>query len=463
MAALHQESKEEMTVSDSLPSTAVVDRLKPLWVFLTGSAFVTFAGGALTYLYFWTIGGMPIGQAGVTGSIIKVVMSSAALLGCMLFMSWLAPTIAFRLFADEALFKTHVSPWFAGNVQHSVETGEKLAWRRVMGFSMATVGIGCVGITLGVSFAAANSKWSWWPFWTCMAIAALGIGWALHLIWKKILAEGLSAHGAEPLLLSHNKAVNSRLATWRSLGSIAKQRVSWLLWGYSCAVLSLFPLFFLLLIFFRTDYLLKLNSVWYLAFGLVVISAGILFSFCTSLVVLVRSTKGWAIQWLFVMGINAFVLSVIVMLLGMSSRMLEAVMKMSSLRVENAVMLLEPEGCEILESMQAIGWGRGPGTPSKTCMLYDVTIQSTLEPAMQIACWRGILNAEHTAPVLPASQDAHALRQHVQVAGRSGSFSIPTEYVRSVWKTAGLKPQQQPWVCPAVLALTPNSMTAASP
>lgn len=52
--------------------------------------------------------------------------------------------------------------------------------------------------------------------------------------------------------------------------------------------------------------------------------------------------------------------------------------------------------------------------------------------------------------------------RNVQVAGRQGAFTIPTQYVRSIWKTAGLKPKEQAFVCPPTLSLHSRLTPAAS-
>jgi hypothetical protein len=105
--------------------------------------------------------------------------------------------------------------------------------------------------------------------------------------------------------------------------------------------------------------------------------------------------------------------------------MLDAVMVLASVRVENAVITLEPEGCELLEAMGAAGWGAAAGD-NNLCVLAGVTIQSTLEPAMQIACWR---------------EDSHPEKP-------KGAFSIPLKHVRSVWKAEQAAASTAGAVCP---------------
>lgn len=438
-------------MSDKQPYAALLDRLKPLWVFLTGGAFVTLVGGALTYIYFWRIGGIPIGQTGGTGAIIKVVVSSAALLGGALFLCWLAPTIIFLLFADDEKFQERIGPWFSG--APSTVSGDKkepVDLRAIAAYAGSTVGIASLGLTLAMSMLGwgLTKNWSRADWFLYTAAVAILIGLALCWMWKRI------HHGAGELY-----GADKNNLIW---GIRAEGLLSWLWRGYSAAVVSLIPVLILLEFFLKSDYLLKLDSVVFLTVGTFLISMGVLASYGVSLAVLLRLKKGFFVKWLIVLAFNTGALVAVVLILGMPSRMLESVMRLSSLRVENAVMLLEPEGCAILQSMQARGWEWEDETSKKSCVLYDVTIQSTLAPAMQVACWRGVVAPEPAPQLANAEQVMESATRNVQVAGRQGAFTIPTQYVRSIWKTAGLKPKEQAFVCPPTLSLHSRLTPAAS-
>ena len=499
------------------PVPNLVDRLRPLWLLLTGGAFVSFAGTALTLFYFWGIGGVPIGQAAGTGAMAKIVLSSALFLAVLFFMAWVAPTIMAHTVADESAFAVRLRHLFSrpllpnptppspssglvvvddsasapgGAVPGSVES---VSWKRIFVFSFSTVGIGCGGLTL-MALGAGRDDGRGWLY--CLVAPALMMGGLLAVQWWRF-----------------NRSMKGAGDDGRQSGASLEKRWDWLAWaffGYGSAVLSLFPLLILLLVFIRSDFLLEQESYWAFSAGALVISLGIVAAFAVSLAVLVRRRQGVAVRWAAVLSFNALILLLVVMALGISSRVLEAVMVLSSVRVENAMLLLEPDGCELLQSMQAQGWGRIQGSSEKTCLLYDVTIQSTLEPAMQLACWRGVISnkaSQTSAPAPSASGAASSIAaaaasaaaspasaasaspaptpakaatvpavaasqvpsEVVEFSGRNGAFTIPTKLVRSVWKTGGIKLGDQQPVCPGRLTVNvgpgpvqPASSAAAS-
>ncbi len=488
-------------MSNTQPVATTIDRLKPLWVILTGGAFVSFAGSALTLMYFWKIGGVPIGQVAGTGAMAKVVLSATFFLAIVFLMAWLAPTLLFQVLTDESPFARRVRRLFSHSghaspadepppvgtslsapnmpgAQLVLSTGGIHATshaplvvdglvnlRRVFLFAISTVGSGCIGltlVTLGVGVDG-NKEWTWRATLFCLILPTVITGLLLTLQWRILNKSVDDADRAGQQNLDPRK----KNLDW----------AAWLLFGYGSAFVSLFPLLTLLLVFIRTDFLLEQDSYEALSVGALGISMGIVVAYSVSLVVLMRRRQGVAVQWAAVLAVNALILLSVVMTLGIWSRMLEAVMEMSSVRVENAVMMLEPEGCELLQSMQAMGWGRVQGASERTCVLYDVTIQSTLEPTMQVACWRGIIpkkgqgGAETTAPVAvtaasatsiavsaaavvpPASTESQASADIVRIPGHQGAFTIPTKYVRSVWKTSGVKLQDQRPVCPQILTI----------
>lgn len=487
------------------PPSKISDRLRPLWVLLTGGAFVSFAGTALTLFYFWGIGGVPIGQAASTGAMAKIVLSSALFVAVLFFMAWLAPVIMANTVSDESPFAVRVRQWFspprssgsdlvvaAGlSLDGKADAAGAVSWKRISWFSLSTVGVGCLGLTLMATGVGRDKPGEWsLPALLISVVAPAGTMGVL-LIWQ---------------YLKFSKTTRDAVGSGRQ-GATDGRRWDWLAWGFfgfGSASISLFPLLILLLVFIRTDFLLEQES--YLAFGVgaAVISLGIVAAFSVSLAVLVRRRQGAAVRWAAVFSVNALILLTVVMALGISSRILEAVMVLSSVRVENAVLVLEPDGCELLQSMHAQGWGQVQGASDKTCLLYDVTIQSTLEPSMQVACWRGILpkkdagvlqpeaaasgpatsvpaaaasaqappasaaslspaaTSAFAASATPSTAASQANGQMIELTGRNGAFTIPTKLVRSVWKTGGVKLEGQPPVCPRVLMLGVAPSSAAS-
>ena len=512
-------------MSDEQVLTKLVDRLRPLWLFLTGSAFVSFAGTALTLLYFWGIGGVPIGQVAGAGSMAKVVLSSACLFAILFLMAWLAPTILSQFVTDESPFALRLRRLFSksaddveskkgkpssGDVLQGAPSGHTeliplvaeapateqmgtsghgaVSWRRIFAFSLFTVGVGCVGLIL-LALGAGREKGSdsvWLTLLYCLVLPALFIGVLLAVMWRRFNR----MPGDAGNVIEGGMSTPKKDRDW----------FVWALFGYGSAVLSLLPLLTLLLVFIRTEFLLEQDSYLVFVLGASLMSLGIVVAYSVSLAVLVRRRQGIAVRWAVVLGVNAMVLFGVVMTLGLTTRILEAVMVMSSVRVESAVLLLEPEGCDLLQSMGAEGWGRLEGSSDKTCLLYDVTIQSTLEPAMQLACWRGVVSksdpvaakpearASASAPSASAAASSASAPvpasaassvnaaavvppplaasqtpvQEAVILGRKGSFTIPTKFVRSVWKTGGVRLEGQPPVCPLALKIRKGAMPATA-
>lgn len=512
-------------MSDEQVLTKLVDRLRPLWLFLTGSAFVSFAGTALTLLYFWGIGGVPIGQVAGAGSMAKVVLSSACLFAILFLMAWLAPTILSQFVTDESPFALRLRRLFSKPVKAATSKDGKpgssdtvrgkpsghteiipfaadapateqmgpgghgaVSLQRIFAFSLFTVGVGCVGLIL-LAVGAGRAKGSdsvWLTLLYCLVLPALFIGVLLSVMWRRFNR----MPGDAGDVIEGGMSTPKKDRDW----------FAWALFGYGSAALSLFPLLMLLLVFIQTEFLLEQDSYFVFVLGASLMSLGIVVAYSVSLAVLVRRRQGIAVRWAAVLGVNAMVLFGVVMTLGLPTRILEAVMVMSSVRVENAVLLLEPEGCDLLQSMGAEGWGRVEGSSDKTCLLYDVTIQSTLDPSMQLACWRGIVSkddpvvakpeavasaatpsastaasggsapapAPAASPVKasavepPTAAASQAQLQDAVFLGRKGSFTIPTKLVRSVWKTGGVRLEGQPPVCPRALKIRKGAMPAAA-
>lgn len=394
-----------------------IEGLKPLWLLLTSGAFISFAGGLLTLLYFWRIGGVPIGQATATGSITALVLPTAAFLAFLFLMVWMVPTVTSFMFTDNDSFAMQLRVRFSRAEHNAPQAGDEEAgppissehlrdapdWKRLFGFSLSTVGLGGLAIVLYLmtTDSRATTGWASYAGRACLALWVAAVALALVVTWLKP---------------PHAPPVQGRSTLgWPFFGYLA--------FGYLSSAFSAAPLLTLSVMAHRgagpTD------SIGPVALGVFAASAGLVIAYALSLWALLDRTKSSRVRWTFVALVNAGILLFVVAGVGLSSRMLDAVMVLASVRVENAVITLEPEGCELLEAMGAAGWGKATGD-NKLCVLAGVTIQSTLEPAMQIACWR---------------QGSHPEKP-------KGAFSIPLKHVRSVWKAEQAAAPTTGAVCP---------------
>lgn len=496
------------------PLLKILSQLKPLWVLLTGGAFVSFAGGALVLFYFLGIGGVPIGQAASFGAIAKVVVPMAILLGISFLLVWLAPMFISFTFVDYQSFSKILRHFFTAtdktddlvrlteNIPHSAQKIfqvipiQKISTpsetytqknqsiilspyspargRRVLLFSILTVGMGCFAAIFYALHANQNAT----EGWTRYAGGIILVGWAFVLLFFLVV-----------MWLFFNKPSLTMLGIWRqnAQSSNFAKKINprlpaayiflWIFFGFLSSAISTTPLFYLVLVFLRSDYLLATQSFTVFIFGTIIISMGIIFVYALSLITLIERIQGKPTKWGLLLALNASILGLMVFMLGMSSRMLEAVMVMASVRAENAVITLEPEGCELLQAMGAKGWGY-PSKNSRTCVLYDVTIQSTLEPAMQIACWRGTIpqktaqdaaslraserhsKAAPSDPMTASEENGIATASTTnpapvtlpvagttEITGQRGAFTIPVKHIRSVWKTGGARTSKGEALC----------------
>jgi hypothetical protein len=295
-------------MSDEQVLTKLADRLRPLWLFLTGGAFVSFAGTALTLLYFWGIGGVPIGQVAGAGSMAKVVLSSACLFAILFLMAWLAPTILSQFVTDESPFAlrlrrlfskpanaalskdgkprwddsvrgepsghTEILPFSAGaTVTEQMGTGGHgaVSLRRIFAFSLFTVGVGCVGLIL-LALGAGREKGSdsvWMTFLYCLVLPALFIGVFLAVMWRLFNR----TRGDAGSVIEGGMSTPKKDRDW----------LAWALFGYGSAALSLFPLLMLLLVFIRTEFLLEQDSYFVFVLGATFMSLGIVMAYSVSL------------------------------------------------------------------------------------------------------------------------------------------------------------------------------------
>jgi hypothetical protein len=394
-----------------------IEGLKPLWLLLTSGAFISLAGGLLTLLYFWRIGGVPIGQAAATGSMATLVLLTAVFLALLFLMVWMIPTVTSFMFTDDDSFAKQLRVLFGRaerpapqvvaeepgpptSPEHQQDSPD---WKRLFGFSLSTVGVGGLAIVLFLTTtdSRATAGWASYAGRACLVLWGAAVAAALVMVWFKA----------------------PRPAPVQGRSKLGWPFFSYLAIGYLSSAFSAAPLLTLSVMALRATG--PTDSIGPVALGVFAASVGLVIAYALSLWALLDRTKSTRVRWTFVTLVNAGILLFVVAGVGLSSRMLDAVMVLASVRVENAVITLEPEGCELLEAMGAAGWGAAAGD-NNLCVLAGVTIQSTLEPAMQIACWR---------------EDSHSEKL-------KGAFSIPLKHVRSVWKAEQVAASTAGAVCP---------------
>lgn len=374
------------------------DLFKITGVLISGGSLYILAGSGITLFYFWGIGGIPIGQAGSAISMAKVVISSAFFVFLLMMTIWLIPAVASKIFLDEKFSTEIVEKYFSSKAASKVgnQTEESRSQTeesridpfRVFCFSFITTGISTASAFLFLLFIT-----------SCISEKSYEIPWFFAFI----------------IILAYNAGILCyRLKKCKSIEEPSKEKCwwQWIGWGVLTSFCSIFPFTLLLRLFIKTDLILSTQSIWMILLGGVGICLAITLAHAFSLWFLLQRNQRVAIRWLSVFTINSVILSFLVLYLGMSSRLLEAIMRLSSVRVENAVVVLSSDGCEVLASISATGWDR---KNEKTCVLRDVTIHSTLEPAMQVAGCRKT-DSDITHPVV---------------------FTIPTSYVKSISKIGG--------------------------
>ncbi|WP_143326768.1 hypothetical protein AAHN93_10205 [Vandammella animalimorsus] len=363
------------------------DLFKITGVLISGGSLYILAGSGITLFYFWSIGGIPIGQAGSAISMAKVVISSAFCVFLLMMTTWLIPAVASKIFLDEEFSTKIVGKYFSSKAGSQTEESQIDPFSAFC-FSFITTGISTALVLLFLLFIT-----------HCIPKKSYEISWFIAFI----------------IILAYNVCILCFcLKKCQSIEESSKKRWrwQWIGWGVLTSFCSIFPFTLLLRLFIKTDLILSTQSTWMVLLGGVGICLAITLAHAFSLWFLLQRNQRVAIRWLSVFTINSVILSFLVLCLGMSSRLLEAIMRLSSVRVENAVVVLSSDGCEVLASISATDWDR---KNEKTCVLRDVTIHSTLEPAMQVAGCRKT-DSDITHPVV---------------------FTIPTSYVKSISKIGG--------------------------
>lgn len=383
-------------MSEDENSIKNLDLSKTLGALIVSGSLFVIAGSAITFLYFWHIGGIPIGQAGSAMSMAKVVLSSAFFVFLLMMTAWLIPAVTSKIFLDKKFSTEIVEKYFSSKAASKVgsQTEESRSQTeesridpfRVFCFSFITTGISTALVFLFlflITFYIPEECYE--------------ISWFVALI----------------IIFSCNTCILCcRLKKCKSIKEPFKKkwRWQWIGWGVLTSFFSIFPFILLLRLFIKTDLILSTQSIWMILLGGVGICLAITLAHTFSLWFFLQRNQGVAIRWLSVIAINSTIFLFLILWFGMFPRLLEVIMKLSSVRVDNAVMVVNSDGCEILTSISVAGLDR---TNEKTCILRDVTIQSTLEPAMQVAGCQS--NNMH--PVI---------------------FTIPTSHVKSVLKLDGL-------------------------
>ncbi|WP_147476887.1 hypothetical protein [Vandammella animalimorsus] len=352
----------------------------------SGSLFIV-AGSGITLLYFWSIGGVPVGQAGSAISMAKVVISSAFFVFILVTTIWLIPIATSQLLLNEEFSTKITEKYFQKKNEDTKASG--INFSEILKFYFFTIGVSYIFLffifPLFISAKLCEHEKS----------AICEFRWLICLI-------GIGAWNATYLYFKFKKC------KYAEESSDSQQLWQWLGWGILTSSLAIFPFILLLQLFLTTDLILSTQSPLVLFLGSLGICAAIVLAHAFSLWFFLQRNQGKSIRWLSFIAVNLAILLFLFLSLGIFPRLLEAIMRISSVRVENAVLVLNSDGCEILTSISAAGYKR---KNEKTCILCNATIQSTLEPAMQVAGFQKA--GQKMYPVV---------------------FTIPTSYVKSIYK-----------------------------
>ena len=388
------------------PIPSIISRVNTasaLLLALGAGTFVTMAGGAVTLFYFWSLGGVPYGQASSVGALTGVVLPTAFFLFCVFFGIWLAPSLmswsGSKSNSDtSALNQLFVMPGA------SADEEPRLYVRRLVAFTGLTAVLPIAAPLLWLEVMPTKPEWGLLVLLVVLVVAgAIWVRWAIHKTGPATSVGQSSAKGC------------GRFSVW-------------LLQFVFTGLCSVVPFGVLLLVASQTaitrgdDY----------SASFVINAAVIALMLCVALIVSyavqLRRKVGQPVNWGALVGLNAGLLIALMFFLGVHGRTLDVVMVLSSVRAEGVNLTLSEEGCDILAAMNADGWQRSPLPNSKTCVLNNVILESALEPNIQVACKRpGV-----------ASNGGRSTAEH---------FTLPSKFVLSIWKHGNTPKTMEP-VCP---------------
>lgn len=353
------------TMSSLMRTMEKYGLLMPLFTLITSGSIITFSGGLLTFFYFLSIGGTPVGQIGLTSSIARTVVANALFLMFIFLASWLMPillAIFLRGQLNEIVFKN---------------SKNKISITRIFVFYL---------LSIGISFLFLSVK---------VLIKFLG-EFDIH----SMIALSLSATICAILVFAgRRKDRGMNDATNAQDGCLV-------LMGVMTSFLSLYPTYILVL-------QISVDSTSEFYFGILLIHFASILVYAFSFFILITSEGNLFTKLSLILILNSITLLLIVLGFGMFPKLTNRVMELSSIRVERATIILNRDGCEILDRISTASGGRSKSESGEICLLKDVTIQSTLQPAMQVACWRGRNESEKP---------------------QKWSFTIPVSYVKSIYK-----------------------------
>lgn len=410
-------SEDEKAKQDTEAKTAdasVASRINVMAALLTAlgaGTSVTLAGGAITLIYFWGLGGVPFGQALNVGAMAGVVLPTALFLFCVFLGMWLAPVwmglaVADGKSGDLALSSVFVAPGTGINEVPVLYTG------RLCTFALFAVLLPVVAFVLwGVCSQTTSGFQAFLLF--VFAVAIWVVPWVVWVRW--VSRKAIAAASAQ-----------------KETKVTPAPKPNWVAWAFQIVLTSLCSLipFGVLFLLANQGGMARDHDPTHWALAT---SALIALALCGSLLfsymVLLKRKTAESVNWRALLGVNSGLLLVVMLHLGVSGRTLDVVMVLSSVRVEGVNLTLTEEGCDILSAMKANGWDRSPLPSSKTCVLQNVILESALEPNLQVACNRSMTDG---APPGRAST-AH--------------FTLPSKYVLSVRKLGSVTKFTSDSVC----------------
>jgi hypothetical protein len=408
----------------STPAEPPSNVARTLLTTLGVGSLVTLAGGALTLMYFWTLGGVPFGQAGNITAMAGVVMPTALFLFSLLLGPWLAPMWMGLATADDKRGTATLNFAFVEPDSPADQTPGLHIWRLFLFAALAVFPGNLMFMVLAVKDILQG--WS-------IAVALVA--------WVAVLSAVL-------LYLWHRwggKPVSSQLAK-----DAGPNPWYWLGQGFVVAVFSFMPLGVLLLLAIQSANWQGDGALMQLFWFAGAIVVALWVSLVVTYAAYLKRKPGQAMNWAPSLSINAGLLFAVMLALGVSGRLLDVTMVLSSVRAERVNLTLTEEGCGILSAMGASGLRRVP-KDGKTCVLYGVTVQSALAPSVQVACHR------HPG-ASPTAADAN---QKAAKPNEKHHFTLPHEHVLSIWKPReALKEPAD--VCPLGLP-EPETSASASP
>jgi hypothetical protein len=331
----------------------------------------TFLGLCITFFYFIESGSIPLDSLSSLGAL-AVVVAVIALFSAIIFLAlWLIPTAAAHLFQDDHPHERSAH-WFRRGPDGKDLT-QAQRWSRSLIFSSLTGAAVWVWTIAWILPFLFHSEWFRWG--SCVVIT---VAVSIHC-WK---------FSTYPVPASNEHASPGQIP------SGITYRLSFFL---AYGLMSLFPLTIFLVLLTTSDFRHdgRLFVMWgLLAAGFVVVtlvnSAG--------LAALQRFKSTQAFTLLAMIGICS--LFAIVVGLGSSLRLLDAVMRMSTVRIENVSLALDGKNCATMQMIGVITSriAGASSSPDGSCLLENVTVVSRVGERWVISCDRSDKATDQAIP-----------------------------------------------------------------